>query len=105
MKLPCFMIFLLFVSCEGIVDGEGYVYDANTKQPLDSVFAKSYSRHGKSKQFQMEMVTDSTGHFFGTTGLVGCSGECPDLVVELIKSGYATKQIVNPYKDTVYLNH
>ena len=53
----------------------------------------------------MEMITDSTGHFFGTTGLIGCAEDCPALVIELVKHGYATQEIINPLKDTVYLSY
>jgi hypothetical protein len=94
---------MFLVSCEGITEGDGYVFDARTKKPLDSVLVKSYRKNGWRKIFQSEMITDSTGYFFGTTGLTGCSGDCPDLVIEFVITGYSNREIINPNKDTVYL--
>lgn len=101
----CVATLLLFSGCvgENFIDGSGYVLDADTQQPVDSVRVVSYKKDGKERRYTMEMMTDSTGWFRGTTGLVGCAGDCPDLVIELIKAGYITQEVANPYKDTVYL--
>lgn len=106
MRLICFFILLFLAACvsEGITSGDGYAFDAKTRQPLDSVLVKSYYRKKGGKQFKRQMVTDTTGYFHGSTGLVGCPGdECPDLIIELIKEGYVTREVINPYKDSVYL--
>ena len=84
--------------------GNGIVVDNDTKLPLDSVVAKSYIDKVSSKSDESEMITDSTGHFTGNTGLAGggFSG-CPDIVIELSKKGYKTKAITNPKNDTIKL--
>jgi hypothetical protein len=104
MKLRLFCLLLVLTSCEGYTDGEGYVFDVKTNKPLEGVLVRSYARRGgKSKYQTVEMTTDSTGYFYGTTQLSKCIPDCPDLVVELIKDGYKTIEYTNPRKDTVYL--
>lgn len=103
MKFRFIYALILLTSCEGIVEGSGYVLDAETKEPLKEVSVRAYSKHGKRKNFQGETKTDSTGHFTSSTGLVGCSNDCPDLFVEILKSGYKTSEWTNPNEDTIYL--
>jgi hypothetical protein len=98
-------LLIALAGCEGDTSGSGYALDKTTHKPLAGVVAKSYAKRGSHLHYHQEMVTDSTGYFTGTTGTVGCGtgGDCPDLMIELIKSGYTTVQIVNPDKDSVYM--
>src|SRR5690349_3746693 len=98
-----FVVFALLVACEGVRDAGGYVVDATTNEKLDSVVVKSFIGHSHGR-LSMEMMTDSTGVYKGSTGLVGCGlGDCPDLIVEFAKKGYETQEFVNPEKLTVYM--
>lgn len=68
MGKKCFcwtLVIILLFGCEGVTDGYGYVFDARTNEPLDSVLVKSYHKNGKRKIYNSEMVTDSTGCFLG----------------------------------------
>jgi hypothetical protein len=106
MKLIYLFILLSLTACvsENIIEGEGHVFDAKTKEPLDSVVIKFYIKDGEAKRFKSEMTTDSTGYFYGSTGLVACKKDCPDLLIVLTRQGYTPKEIVNPNKVSVYLN-
>lgn len=94
-------LFLFNISCDCWTDGNGVVVDSITKQPLDSVIAKSYVEEVNANSFYYEMITDSTGQFEGTTGN---TGNCKDLVIELSKIGYIDVTITNPIDDTIKMS-
>ena len=78
--------------------------DADSGLPLDSVSARSYIKKIDDDWFESEMFSDSTGLFYGATGITGASGgKCPDLIITLSRSGYYSDTIVNPNGDTVRL--
>lgn len=80
----------LFFACEGERIGEGYVRDAITNQPIDSV---AYRDANDGTLF----YTDSTGYYYITGPFGGCTfGGCPDYTVEFSKSGYQTRSVGNP---------
>jgi hypothetical protein len=83
-------------SCEGMKCATGFVYDAESNEPLDSVFCSALT--GTDKQF-----SDSSGHYSVCNNFGGCVPHCPDIVVEYSKTGYKTKNITNPNKDNIYL--
>jgi hypothetical protein len=93
-------IILCFLSirCDCWTDGNGVVIDSITNQPLDSVVAKSYIEKVTEEYYHMEMITDSTGKFNGTTGN---TGKCADIVIVLSKKGYTTTTVTNPKNDTI----
>ncbi len=99
-----FLILLSICSCENILESSGFIYDASTDKPLDSVIVKTYVIDGSKRQYHSEMLTDSTGLYTAASRLVGCVPECPDLAVEFIKDGYGTLELVNPNRgEKVYL--
>ncbi|RTQ51597.1 hypothetical protein EJV47_07295 [Hymenobacter gummosus] len=95
---------LLLTSCECEIDGTGVVLDAQTGQPLPDVTVKAYVGKARRRHLADESRTNAAGGFATGVGLVSTlSSDCPDLVVELEKTGYATQQIKNPRADTVRL--
>lgn len=105
MRIVLGIAMIVFLGCEAITEADGYVISAQTNRPISGVLVKSYFRTKFRKKYRSEMITDSTGYFYGTTQMTGCAGGCPDLVLEFIKSGYSTKEITNPEMDTVYLEN
>jgi hypothetical protein len=101
--LFAFLIIFSINGCDCITDGNGVVVDSETNLPLDNVVAKSYIDYGKRKSFESEMTTDSLGIFTGSTNMTGGFFGCPDLEIEISKSGYITKTVTNPYNDTIKL--
>ena len=77
-------LILILSSCDCWTDINGTVYDSETQTPLDSVQIKSFE-NGLLKN---EMMTDSTGKYYGSTGNTGF---CKDLEVQFSKEGYITK--------------
>lgn len=99
-SLISLLIFFL-ASCEGEVVGYGYVYDSFTKTPIDNVLVRYYTKK-KKRHFEKEMFTDADG-YFSIGSFEGCVPDCPDAVIELIKDGYRTVEVINPKGDTIYL--
>lgn len=95
-------VYLLFLltGCDCWNCGNGIVVDSITLKPVKGVTAKSFGRKVSDKSYYVEMVTDSTGKFEGTTGNTGF---CHDLIIELSKTGYKTTTIRNPNDITVRL--
>ncbi len=106
---PGFFIFttlfglLLFSSCGKYLEGTGYVYSEDTREPLKDVLVEAYIDHPATDAFQMQTHTDDTGSFYVRTDKVGCGFFCPDLVVQLVMDGYQTEIIKNPDGDTVFM--
>ena len=106
-RIPCLIlavtaVYLLFlqISCDRWNCGNGIVVDSITLKPVKGVTAKSFGRKVSDKSYYVEMETDSTGKFEGTTGNTGF---CHDLIIELSKTGYKTTTIRNPKDITVRL--
>lgn len=94
----------LFAACEGYTEGNGIVVDADTLEPLDSVFVGSWVDKIDKSHFKSEMFTDSTGTWWTSTGLVGCGlSKCADLVVRFTRQGYDTLRLENPMDSIVFL--
>lgn len=93
----CLLIAQLFIGCEGQVEYAGNVYDAATKEPLDSV--QCIIVEFKDSKFYSQ--TDSLGYYEIGTPLVGCVPDCGEYNVEFSKEGYKTQTKLAP-KD-IYL--
>ncbi len=91
-------------SCGKYLEGTGYVYSAETNQPLVGALVKVYVEHPSTDTFQMQTHTDSTGAFYARSDKVGCGFFCPDLYVTIIADNYQSKIVKNPNNDTIYLN-
>jgi hypothetical protein len=91
---------LALMGCDCWTNGEGIVIDFNTNLALDSVTVKSFVEDLDNEP-RREMITDSSGQYFATTGNTGF---CRDLVVEFSKNGYKTLMIRNPNNDTIKLS-
>ena len=87
----------LFISCEGYVEYIGITYDAQTKEPLDSVKCALVDY----KRSNLITYSDSVGNYHVSTPLVGCVPNCREYEVEFSKYGYKTQIIKAP--SDVYL--
>lgn len=85
---------LLFTSCEAIIYGEGRIFDAQTLEPLDSVFCEN----GRS-----ETYSDSTGFYDLHFGWITCTFGCKDIEFSYSKPGYQSQKINNPAKQDIFL--
>ena len=83
---------VLFVGCEGYVDYTGIIYDAQTKEPLDSVQCVIVTF--KDRDFYT--YSDSVGNYYVSTPLVGCVPNCGEYDVEFSKQGYKTQTVKAP---------
>ena len=81
-------IFGLFVtlmnSCEG-----GFVYDSNSKIPIDSVLCEAIT--GSEKVY-----SDSIGAYKVCNEFGGCMFGCKDITVRFSKVGYKTTDVAEP---------
>src|SRR5215469_3287606 len=86
------MTISLFVSCEGFVEYSGVIYDAETKEPLDSVqcIMVAFKNRG------YYTLSDSLGNYHVSTPLVGCVPNCGEYEVEFSKRGYKTQIVKAP---------
>lgn len=98
-----FALLLLFSACEGYLNGNGMVYDGSTGLPLDSVWVQAFIKKVKPDYLEAEMYTDTTGTFLLTTGMVGCTPKCPDLILHFSKAGFVDQEQINPQDTKVYL--
>ena len=97
-------LILLLTTCEGYTEANGIVVDDDTNQPLDSVLVGSWAYKINDHNFESEILTDSTGKWWATTGLVGCGcNKCADLVVQFSRQGYETLILENPQDSIVFL--
>lgn len=81
---------IVLISCEGNVDYSGKVYDVATNEPLDSVKCII------TKFKDYHTYTDSLGHYFISTPLVGCVPDCDKYSIEFSKKGYKTQVKYHP---------
>ena len=90
--------FIFFISsCEGMRCAEGTIYDADTKELIDSVLCTVKS--GNEVQY-----SDSLGKYSVCNPFGGCVPDCRDITVEFTKTGYKTKTLTNPkFNSDVYL--
>lgn len=112
---------ILFDSCEGGFQTEGYVYDKKTRQPLEKVqiilIANGNDTMRKDKPVHAgeNDITDTSkytlsysdinGHFVVSSMLYGCTPKCPDISLLLVKSGYKPLTIKKDFdfKDSIQL--
>lgn len=92
-KKPCInytlVAFIFFlISCEGIVGGDGYLYDSKTKVPLKDVQVVLFLNDNPHDT----CVSDSTGFFRGSE-FVGCVPDCPCAKIVISKDSFITKTI------------
>ncbi|MBN2639210.1 MAG: hypothetical protein JXR65_09015 [Bacteroidales bacterium] len=94
---------ILFSSCQKVISGAGYVYDSNTRQPIEGALIRAYLDHPSPDAFVMNTQTQSDGGYYVYTQPYACSGTCPKIVVEIIKNGYESAIVESPHNDTTYL--
>lgn len=92
---------LFLAGCEGHLCGDGIIYDAETKIPLDSVRCEVLTACDPNET--LNPYSDSTGRYHVCNCFGGCVPKCPDIRIEYSKPGYTTKVLVNPGWDPVYL--
>lgn len=91
-------IFIIYCSCEGNREANGYVKDKITDKPIDSVFVNVLS--GTDKTY-----TDTDGYYFVSNQFGGCVPECKDIDIEFSKEGYQTLKRTNPdQNEIIYLS-
>jgi hypothetical protein len=90
-----FILILPMLSCEGLSEGSGIVVDKSSKKPVAKATVKN--------NFGQSTETDSAGVFFSSSSLVGCVPKCPDITVEISKTGFKTISLKNPWRDTIFL--
>ena len=90
-------IILLLSSCDCMQMASGTVFDNDTKEPIDSVYAKPYNR-------QYGVYTTGKGDFELREISGGLYG-CPSMTVELSKDNYesTTVKISSGGYEKVYL--
>ena len=86
------MTIFLFISCEGVVEYTGVIYDAETKEPLDSVQCVVVAFKSRNHY----TYSDSIGNYHVSTPLVGCVPNCGEYDVEFSKDGYKTQIVKAP---------
>lgn len=86
------LIIFLFIGCEGYVAYTGTIYDAQTKEPIDSVQCIIVS----FKDRDYRTYSDSVGNYYVSTPLVGCVPNCGEYDVEFSKYGYKTQILKAP---------
>ncbi len=97
------LFFLMLVSCQKTISGNGVVLDKNTGLPVNNAVVQAFLDHPSPDAFQMRTVTDASGRYFVSSDPQVCTGSCPDLYVEISKEGYEGAYIKNPHGDTTFL--
>jgi len=95
---------LFFASCEKTISGNGVVMDKTSGLPLQDATVKAYLEHPSPDTYQMQTSTDNKGRYFVSSTPQVCTGNCPDLYVEIYKDGYSSAIVENPYGDTTWLS-
>jgi hypothetical protein len=97
LQLTIFGLFMAFITgCEGYSCAEGYVYDSNSKVPLDSVLCDAITGHKQT-------YSDSTGSYEVCNDFGGCAFGCKDITVRYSKKGYKSKDVSENFGQ-VYLD-
>ena len=94
---------LVFAGCQKKLTGTGYVYDQETRKPLEGALVEAYLDHPSPDARFMRTLTSNDGSYYVFTQPYSCSGTCPNIVVEIGKTGYKTAFKENPNNDTTYL--
>jgi len=92
------LLFCLLSSCEGYVEGNGYVFDELTGLPIYNVSIANDKGSGVA-------YSDSTG-YFEVGALIGCTScNCggKGITALLSADGYQDVSIENPKGDTIFL--
>jgi len=91
-------LILFLGSCEGYRCADGIIYDAATKEPIDSVKCTVISAD------KYVEYSDSLGKYSVCNHFGGCVPDCPDIIIEFSKIGYQTRTITNPNKSDIFLD-
>ena len=75
----------------------------DTGLPLKGVSVDAYLEHPASDTWQMRTETDASGRYFVSSDPQVCTGNCPDLYVRIMMTGYRTEYVKNPHNDTTWL--
>jgi len=78
-----FGLLTFLLACEGIVGGDGHVYDSQTKLPLKGVKVVLQL----DGNIADSCYSDEQGFFTGSR-FVGCVPDCPDARIVLTKDGF-----------------
>lgn len=90
-----FGLLTFLLACEGIVGGNGHVYDSKTKLPLKGVKVVLQL----DDNIADSCYSDEQGFFTGSR-FVGCVPSCPDARIVLTKDGFDTLAIdFNKYRE------
>ena len=81
------MTTLLLISCEGVVGGDGYIIDSESKQPIEGVEVILYL----NEYPEDTSISNKEGYFTGSQ-FVGCI-PCPDAKISLSNKDYKTVTI------------
>ncbi|MBV6439119.1 MAG: hypothetical protein DYG98_11215 [Haliscomenobacteraceae bacterium CHB4] len=91
-------LFCLFFSCEGYVEGNGYVFNELTGLPVGNVRIANNRGSGIA-------YSDSSGYFEvgALVGCVSCKGCEQDITASFSADGYRDTSFANPKGDTIFL--
>lgn len=78
-----FGLLTFLLACEGIVGGDGHIYDSKTKLPLKGVKVVLLL----DDNIADSCYSDEQGFFRGSL-FVGCVPNCPDAKIVLTKDGF-----------------
>lgn len=71
------------LACEGVVGGDGYIYNSKTNIPLSEVKVVFFLNN----KVQDSCYSDEKG-FFRASLFVGCVPRCPSAKISLTKNGF-----------------
>jgi phage baseplate assembly protein gpV len=90
--ISLFGFFLVLTSCQDVVVYSETIYDAQTKEPVDSVKCEMVA-------FDLDNLitySDSLGNYRVKTPVIGCTPKCGRYDVEFSKQGYKTQIVKAP---------
>jgi hypothetical protein len=93
--LLLFFLISVLASCDCLQHVQGYVFDAETQLPIDSVLIVNNNLSDSLSNNGLGIYTDSLGRFDYTSLSIGLFG-CPKISLSFIKEGYDTTN--NKYK-------
>ncbi len=98
-----FLLLLFATSCQKTISGNGVVMDKDSGMPLKGVSIDAYLEHPSPDTYQMHTETNTHGAYVVYSDPQVCTGNCPDLYVEIVLSGYSSAYVKNPHGDTTFL--
>lgn len=91
-------LILVLTSCEGIVGGDGYLYDSKTKKPIKNVRVVLHLNDvARDTCYSNEMG------FFSGSQFVGCVPNCPCAKIIMTKDSFKTL-VINFDEDWIKRN-